>query len=81
MQFTRGFSDSRKRVSQSKKFLRSCTNCEYYYKAMGDKEERCQNPNVLTYDLIVEGNNVSCGYWKQCKRRDSELFKSTGREE
>lgn len=81
--FSRGYSESREKVSKSAMFTRSCLNCEYYYQAVGDKEEMCQNPNVLRFDMVVADNNMYCVHWTQSKRTKGEknLFKKKlGRE-
>ena len=60
----------------------SCFNCAYYYQAVGDKEEVCQNENVLEYDMIMNGHLVHCTHWKlSTPNNDQGLFgKKTGRE-
>lgn len=75
--FTRGYSESRERVSKSAMFSRSCFNCDSYYQAVGDKEEVCQNTNVLRFDMVFDNNNMYCVYWTQSKRTKGEttLFK------
>ena len=75
--FTRGYSESRERVSKSAMFTRSCFNCEHYYQAVGDKEEVCQNTNVLRFDMVFDNNNMYCVHWTQSKRTKGEktLFK------
>jgi hypothetical protein len=47
----------------SNKYMRSCFNCKYYYRAIGDSTELCQNNNVLKYDMIVSDNNIYCTQW------------------
>lgn len=81
MQFSRGYSDSRNKVKKAVKFMRSCFNCDFFYKTMSDKEEVCQNPNVTQFDLVVEDNNAYCCFWKQSGREseDSLFKKGTGR--
>lgn len=82
MKFEKGFDKSRKRARKGLKYIRSCFNCDYYYKAVGDKEEVCQNPNVSEYDLVVDNNNISCTYWAQIsdnKKKENSLFIGTGR--
>lgn len=82
MKFNRGYKECRERVMKSAKFTRSCFNCDYFYKGVGDTEEVCQNSNVTQFDLVMEENNVYCCYWKQCSRKNEEntLFKGgTGR--
>lgn len=81
MKFSRGYNDSRAKVKKSIKFMRSCFNCDSFYKTMSDKEEVCQNPNVTSYDLVVEDNNAYCCFWKQSSRgsEDSLFSRGTGR--
>lgn len=62
--FSRGYKEVREKVAQGSKFVRSCFNCAYYFQCPGDKEEVCQNTDVLQYDMVVEGNNVYCLKWK-----------------
>lgn len=75
--FTRGYSESREKVSKSAMFTRSCFNCDYFYQAVGDKEEVCQNTNVLKFDMVFDNNNMYCVHWTQSKRTKGEtsLFK------
>lgn len=62
--FTRGYKECRERLSSNSTFVRSCFNCAYYYQAVGDKTELCQNEDVLKYDMIVGNNNIYCLKWK-----------------
>lgn len=81
--FTRGYDESRKRMEKNSRFTRSCFNCAFYYLMHGDKEEMCQNSDVLEYDMIVEGNNVYCLKWQPASKVETEqqkLFKKRGRE-
>ena len=80
--FSRGYKECRERLSNNSYYSRSCFNCAYYYQASGDKEETCQNSEVLEYDMIVDGNNVYCLRWQQCSVSDENtLFrKKRGRE-
>ena len=75
--FTRGYSESREKISKSAMFTRSCFNCDYFYQAVGDKEEVCQNTNVLKFDMVFDNNNMYCVHWTQSKRTKGEtsLFK------
>ncbi len=73
--FTRGYSESRSRLSKNPYYTRSCFNCSYYYQAVGDKEEVCQNKDVLEYDMIVNGNNIYCLKWKQSSVNNTEQQK------
>lgn len=81
--FTRGYKESRDRLAKNPHFVRSCFNCDFYYQAVGDKEECCQNPNVLQFDMVVSENNIYCVHWNQSKRTkkdEKSLFKNkTGR--
>jgi len=79
MKFTRGYKESRERLRTNAKFLRSCYNCAFYYQAVGDKEEVCQNPSVLEYDMVVTETNVYCLNWVPATSNDKTLFKKTGR--
>lgn len=62
--FSRGYGECRERLSHNPYYTRSCFNCAYYYQSFGDKEEVCQNTDVLEYDMVVEGNNIYCVKWK-----------------
>lgn len=78
--FTRGYDESRKRLASNPYYSRSCFNCAYYYQASGDKEEVCQNNDVIEYDMVVEANNVYCVRWTQNKSATTHtMFKKTGR--
>ena len=80
--FTRGYQESRERLSKNPYYARSCFNCSYYYQASGDKEEMCQNQDVLQYDMIVDGNNIYCLKWRPSsvnKTEQQTLFKKHGR--
>ena len=79
MSFERGFNVSRKKAKKGIKYLRSCFNCNYFYKAVGDEDEVCQNPNVSEYDLVVDNNRVYCTYWSPIKEEKDSLFIGTGR--
>lgn len=76
--FSRGYKECRDRLSKNSTFTRSCFNCDYYYQASGDKEEVCQNVEVLEYDMVVTSNNISCLKWKHENKKNS-LFKKRGR--
>lgn len=67
--FVRGFAPCRRVVERGSRYTRSCYNCDYYYKEFGDDEEVCQNPQVLSYDMIVTENNICCGQWKLSARK------------
>lgn len=75
--FMRGYAPCRRVVESGSKYTRSCYNCDYYYQEFGDDEEVCQNPQVLSYDMIVTENNIYCGMWKHSTRRTDAktLFK------
>lgn len=75
MKFERGYKPVREKVSKGSKYTMSCFNCEYYYQEHGDKEEMCQNPNVLKYDMVVTQTSIYCNQWKLCKRRSATAFK------
>jgi len=78
--FTRGYDECRERLSRNSRYSRSCFNCAYYYQDFGDKEEVCQNTDVLQYDMVVEGNNLYCLKWQPSsnKTKEQRMFK-TGR--
>ena len=75
--FTKGYSDVRQRVEKGSRFTMSCYNCDFYYQASGDKEEVCQNPDVLKYDMVVTDTSIYCNRWKLCRRTQSvkSIFK------
>lgn len=75
MKFTRGYDLVREKLSKGSKYTMSCYNCEYFYQDFGDKEEVCQNPNVLKYDMVVTATNIYCSRWKLNKRSDATTFK------
>lgn len=79
--FTRGYQESRERLAKNSYYTRSCFNCDCYYQASGDKEEVCQDPDVLPYDMVVTDNNVYCLRWRPSSNNKSEksLFKKNGR--
>lgn len=64
MKFTRGYKETRQKMSKSQRFYMSCGNCANYYQAEGDTEECCQDLNVLPYDMVVDENRVYCIRWK-----------------
>lgn len=57
-----------------------CQNCKFFGKEKGDKEEVCQNTDVLQYDIIVNDNSVYCLKWQpyEFKYKDT-LFKRGGK--
>lgn len=75
--FTKGYSPVRERVEKGSRFVKSCYNCAFFYQAVGDKEEVCQNPNVLKYDMVITESNIYCSHWKISPRKQSVkgLFK------
>ena len=77
--FSRGYKESRDRLAKNSQYTRSCFNCHYYYQASGDKEEVCQNTNVLQYDMVVSENNVYCLKWKPSSSNKDSMFKKNGR--
>lgn len=80
MKFSRGFKETRDKVKKGLKYTRSCFNCDYYYKKMGDKEEVCQNPNVTKFDMVVSEGNIYCCFWCMSGgNKDDSPFKGGGR--
>lgn len=79
--FTRGYQVSRERLAKNPYYTRSCFNCAYYYQASGDKEEVCQNQDVLEFDMVVTDNNVYCVKWTPhiTKTEQQSMFKKHGR--
>ena len=75
--FTKGYGSIQNKVAKRSKFVMSCYNCEYFYQAVGDKEEVCQNPEVLRYDMTITESNICCTKWKPCLRSQSvkSIFK------
>ena len=61
--FTRGYQESREKLLKNPRYTQSCFNCGYYYNAVGDKEEVCQNEDVVEYDMVVTETSVSCIKW------------------
>lgn len=74
--FNRGFSEVRQRVEKGSRFTMSCFNCDYYYQAVGDRTEVCQNPNVLKYDMVVSETSIYCTKWELAKRANNNPAKS-----
>ncbi len=65
MKFSRGYNEVREKLKNSPAFLMSCFNCAFYFSEDGEeKEECCQNKEVLKYDMIVNGHSVYCHFWK-----------------
>lgn len=80
--FTHGYNESRGRMEKNSYYSRSCFNCAYYFQAHGDREEVCQNNEVIEYDMIVDGNNIYCLKWKPASSVVTDqqaLFKKSGR--
>lgn len=69
--FTKGYGDVRSRIMRNSHYTMSCYNCEYYYQASGDKEEVCQNQDVLKYDMVVTETNIFCNRWELSRRTQS----------
>lgn len=76
--FSRGYKESRERLSKNSQFTRSCFNCAFYFQASGDKEEVCQRNDVLEYDMVVNNNQIYCLKWEQCKPKET-MFTKLGR--
>lgn len=74
--FSRGYKECRNNINKNPYYLRSCFNCKYYYQASGDKEEVCQNPNVIEYDMVVNENNVYCLKWELNTKSENTVFKN-----
>lgn len=66
--FSRGYGAVRSRVEKGSRYTMSCFNCDYFYQAVGDKEEVCQNPNVLKYDMVITETSIYCNQWVISKR-------------
>lgn len=74
--FTRGYDECRERLLNNSFYTRSCFNCAYFYQASGDKEELCQNEDVLQYDMVIDNNNnVYCLKWEPSNTPKSEKQK------
>ena len=75
--FTRGYDDVRRKVEKGSRFTMSCYNCDFFYQAVGDKEEVCQNPDVLKYDMVVTETSIYCNRWILTQRKQSvkSMFK------
>lgn len=74
--FTRGYDTVRDKLTNNPHYNMSCSNCDYFYQAVGDKTECCQNNSVLEYDMVVTENRVYCLKWKQSKPKNSKLFRN-----
>ena len=73
--FSRGYKEVREKVAKGSKYIMSCFNCAYYYQDYSDKEEMCQNPNVLKYDMVYTATSIYCTQWKPVDHRENKLFK------
>lgn len=74
--FNRGYNEVRQRVEKGSRYTMSCYNCDYYYQAVGDKTEVCQNPEVLKYDMVVSETSIYCTKWKPAQRASTTPTKS-----
>lgn len=75
--FTRGYKPVRDKLKKSPRYIQSCFNCKHYYQAIGDKEEMCQNPNVVEYDMVYEKGLIYCLRWKPSfGTSEGKLFKN-----
>ena len=70
MKFERGYDPVKDKMKSGSKYVVSCTNCNCFYQASGDKEEVCQNPSVLEYDMVVDENRIYCLQWEQLEERE-----------
>ena len=77
--YSRGYDTARDRARQHAKIICTCFNCDYYYQGKYDTLEVCQNPEVLQYDMVVEGNRIYCIQWQPTQeKRKTEQVKKTG---
>lgn len=74
--FSRGYRPIRDKISKRSRFTMSCYNCSYYYQAVGDKEEVCQNPNVLKYDMVITDTSIYCNQWKPLVDKSKSRWKN-----
>jgi hypothetical protein len=74
--FDRGYSTLRKRMEKNSKYTMSCFNCDWYYQAVGDTEEVCQNEQVLKYDMVVTDTSIYCSQWKPIRVVTTNSVKS-----
>lgn len=77
--FTRGYKESREKLNKNSHYSRSCFNCYHYFQASGDKEEICQNPNVLKYDMVITESSIYCLKWEPSSSNKDSMFKKGGR--
>lgn len=71
--FTRGYKELLEQQKKKARFIRHCNSCAFYFADKGEKEEYCQNTNVLSYDVVQEGSNIFCHYWKPCEPKDLDV--------
>ena len=64
----RGYKEVSEKVMRNPKFFRSCYNCYYFYQSREDREELCQNPDVLEYDMVIEEDRFYCIKWRPVGR-------------
>lgn len=91
--FNRGYKEVTKKIGKGSKYTMSCFSCDHFYKAPGDSEEVCQNPNVLKYDMVITESSIYCNHWKLSVNKEdfevskeeeeevNKLFRSTMRKE
>lgn len=79
MKFSVGYNEVHEKVAHSPRHSMSCGNCVYFSQEIGDKEEVCQNNEVTEYDIVVDGHNTYCTFWKQIKHKEDNLFSKTYR--
>ena len=67
--FGRGYSEVKEKAKNKSRYVMSCNNCDYLY---DDKngEEVCNNPDVLSFDIIVDDDGrVYCHHWKTVSKK------------
>lgn len=81
IQFSRGYTDVRKKVEKGSRYTMSCYNCDCFYQAVGDEVEVCQNSEVLQFDMIVTETSIFCNRWRISQRttETNSLFKQGGK--
>lgn len=70
---TRGYSELLEQQKKKSRYIKHCNSCASYYADKGETEEYCQNNNVLPYDVVQDGSNIFCHYWKPCEPKDLEV--------
>lgn len=75
MKFERGYSKFRDKSHS--RYVMSCYNCDYFYQAVGDSEDLCQNPEVLPYDIINTETSIYCLRWKAISGNNKESVNTT----